>query len=52
MYANSLSAEENLLGRENTLCQKCQGSGYKNRIGAYELLLLDKAKRHIARPNR
>jgi len=43
MYANSLSAEEKLIRkRENTLCQKCQGSGYKNRIGAYELLLLDR----------
>ena len=28
--------------RENTLCQKCQGSGYKGRVGAYELLLLDR----------
>ena len=43
MYANSLSAEEKLnRKKENTLCQKCQGSGYKGRIGAYELLLLDR----------
>ena len=43
MYANSLSAEEKLSRkRENTLCQKCQGSGYKGRVGAYELLLLDR----------
>ena len=43
MYANCLSAEEKLnRKRENTLCQRCQGSGYKGRIGAYELLLLDK----------
>ena len=43
MYANSLSAEEKLKRKkENTLCQKCQGSGYKGRIGAYELLLLDR----------
>ena len=43
MYANSLSAEEKLnRKRENTLCQKCQGSGYKGRVGAYELLLLDR----------
>ena len=27
---------------EKTLCQKCQGSGYKGRVGAYELLLLDR----------
>ena len=42
MYANTLTAEEKLnRKRENTLCQKCQGSGYKGRVGAYELLLLD-----------
>ena len=43
MYANSLSAEEKLKRKnENTLCQKCQGSGYKGRVGSYELLLLDR----------
>ena len=43
MYANSLSAEEKAeRKRENTLCPQCQGSGYKGRIGAYELLLLDR----------
>ena len=43
MYANSLSAEEKALRKkENTLCQQCQGSGYKGRVGAYELLLLDR----------
>ena len=43
MYANSLSAEEKLnRKKENTLCQKCQGAGYKGRVGAYELLLLDR----------
>jgi len=43
IYANCLSAEEKYnRKRENTLCQRCQGSGYKGRIGAYELLLLDK----------
>ena len=42
MYANTLSSDEKLnRKRENTLCLKCQGSGYKGRIGAYELLLLD-----------
>ena len=42
MYANSLSSEEKSnRKKENTLCQKCQGSGYKGRVGAYELLLLD-----------
>ena len=43
MYANSLSAEEKVnRKKENTLCQKCQGSGYKGRVGTYELLLLDR----------
>ena len=43
MYCNSLSSEEKLKRKsENTLCQKCQGSGYKGRVGAYELLLIDR----------
>ena len=43
MYANTLTAEEkNKRKKENTLCPKCQGAGYKGRIGAYELLLVDR----------
>ena len=43
MCANSLSADEKLRRKnENTLCQKCQGTGYKGRVGAYELLLIDR----------
>ena len=43
MYANTLSAEEKAKRKkENTLCPQCQGAGYKGRIGAYELLLLDR----------
>ena len=43
MYANALSSEEKFnRKRENTLCQQCQGSGYKGRIGVFELLLVDK----------
>ena len=43
MYANSLSSEEKFnRKKENTLCQKCQGSGYKGRVGAYELLIIDR----------
>ena len=39
MHANSLSAEEKAKRkRENTLCPKCLGIGYKGRIGVYELL--------------
>ncbi|KGF95762.1 Type IV fimbrial assembly [Prochlorococcus marinus str. MIT 9201] len=41
-YANALSPEEKAQRkRENTLCQKCQGSGYHQRIGTYELLVVD-----------
>ena len=43
MYANALSSEEKFVRKkENTLCQKCQGSGYKGRVGAYELLIIDR----------
>ncbi len=42
MYANALSAEEkDKRKKENTLCVKCQGTGYKQRVGAYELLIVD-----------
>ena len=42
MYANSLSAEEKLeRKKENTLCPKCLGSGYKGRVGSYELLIVN-----------
>ena len=42
MYANSLTAQEKLeRKKENTLCQKCLGSGYKGRVGSYELLIVD-----------
>ena len=43
MYANCLSSEEKAnRKKENTLCPQCLGAGYKGRIGAYELLLLDR----------
>jgi len=43
MYANSLTAEEKAKRKkENTLCPQCLGAGFKGRIGAYELLLLDR----------
>ena len=36
-------AEEKLnRKKENTLCPKCQGSGYKGRVGAYEFLVIDR----------
>ncbi len=43
MYANALSNEEKATRkRENTLCQQCLGTGYKSRIGVYELLVVDR----------
>ena len=43
MYANSLSAKEKLARKkENTLCLQCQGTGYRGRVGAYELLIVDR----------
>ena len=43
MYANTLSAEEkHKRYSEQTLCPRCQGSGYKGRVGVYELLLIDR----------
>ena len=43
MYANALSAEEKAQRKkENTLCAQCLGAGFKGRIGAYELLLLNR----------
>jgi len=45
MCSNSLSSEEKFKRqKENTLCQKCLGTGYKGRIGVYELL---EVKRNI-----
>jgi len=43
MYANNLTAEEKALRKkEGSLCVKCNGTGYKGRIGIYELLILDR----------
>ncbi len=43
MYANKLTAEEKMTRKkEGTLCSKCNGTGYKGRIGTYELLILDR----------
>jgi type IV pilus assembly protein PilB len=37
--ANSLLPEEiNAAAEKDTLCQKCQGTGYKGRIGVYEFM--------------
>ena len=43
MYANKLTSEEKISRKkEGTLCSKCNGTGYKGRIGTYELLILDR----------
>ena len=43
MYANTLTAEEKVKRKkEGTLCPQCQGSGYKGRVGTYELLVVDR----------
>lgn len=41
--ASSLTAQEKKKKqKENTLCTQCLGTGYKGRVGVYELLVLDK----------
>ena len=41
--ANKLTSEEKATRKkEGTLCAKCNGSGYKGRIGIYELLVLNR----------
>lgn len=42
-YANVLSSEEKeQRKREGTLCGHCSGTGYKGRVGAYELLVINR----------
>ena len=43
MYANKLTSEEKATRKkEGSLCVKCNGAGYKGRIGIYELLILNR----------
>ncbi len=43
MYANKLTSEEKAIRKkEGSLCVKCNGAGYKGRIGIYELLILNR----------
>ena len=47
MYANKLTSEEKATRKkEGSLCVKCNGSGYKGRIGVYELLVLNRKIQH------
>ena len=41
-WAKEEAEEKEKRNRENTLCKQCNGTGYKGRVGAYELLLLDR----------
>ena len=43
MHANKLTSEEKAIRKkEGSLCVQCNGSGYKGRIGVYELLVLNR----------
>ena len=45
-FATSLSAEEKQQRKqEGTLCTKCEGSGYKGRVGTYELMIVNSSLR-------
>ena len=45
-FATSLSAEEKQQRKqEGTLCAKCEGSGYKGRVGTYELMVVNSTLR-------
>ena len=45
-FATSLTAEEKQQRKqEGTLCTKCEGSGYKGRVGTYELMIVNSALR-------
>ncbi len=51
--ANVLSEEEKIKRKkEKTLCQKCNGIGYKGRIGTYELLVMNKAIKEAIRTSK
>lgn len=49
-FASALTAEEKQKCKEEgTLCTHCGGTGYKGRVGTYELLKLNKATREAIR---
>ena len=52
-FANALSAEEKQKRKQDgTLCNNCNGSGYKGRIGTYELMLINKDIRGCIKQNK
>ena len=51
-FATTLSAEEKQQRKtENSLCVKCGGSGYKGRVGAYELMTINSSIRESIKKN-
>lgn len=45
-FANALTAEEKRKRKEEgTLCTRCDGTGYKGRVGTYELMKVNRAVR-------
>ena len=52
-FANALSAEEKQKRKQaGTLCNNCNGSGYKGRIGTYEMMLINKDIRECIKQNK
>ena len=52
-FATMLSAEEKQQRKqEGTLCAKCGGSGYKGRVGTYELMTIDSSIRESIKKNK
>ena len=52
-FATTLSAEEKQQRKkEGTLCAKCEGSGYKGRVGTYELMTINSSIRESIKKNK
>ena len=51
--AKVLTAEEKTEAKDNgTLCPNCNGSGYRGRVGSYELMVMSKGIRDAIKDNR
>ena len=52
-FATTLSAEEKQKRKqEGSLCTKCEGSGYKGRVGTYELMTINSSIRESIKKNK
>ena len=52
-FATSLSAEDKQQRKkEGSLCAKCEGSGYKGRVGTYELMMINSSIRESIKKNK